>query len=68
MLTVLTGVVFDVYSEKKGNNDGPFFNLVTINEQNIRDRKALPRMVFLPLMHRELVKSPKMDQNPGWDR
>ena len=58
----------DVYSEKKGNNDGPFFNLVTINEQNIRDRKALPRMVFLPLIHRELVKSPKMDQNPGWDR
>ena len=58
----------DVYSEKKGNNDGPFFNLVTINEQNIRDRRALPRMVFLPLQHSELLKSPKMDQNPGWDR
>ena len=68
MLTSSNWRGLDVYSEKKGNNDGPFFNLVTINEQNIRDRKALPRMVFLPLMHRELLKSPKMDQNPGWDR
>ena len=58
----------DVYSKKENNNNGPFFTLVTINEQNIRDRKALLRMVFLPLQHDQLVKSPNMAQNPGWDR
>ncbi len=51
-----------------GKKDGEFFSLVSINEQNIRDRKALTRMVFLPLKHSELLKSPKMDQNPGWSR
>ena len=59
----------DVYSSRNGStNDGPFWSIVTINEQNIRDRQALARMVFLPLQHSELLKSPNMDQNPGWTR
>lgn len=45
-----------------------FFEIVTINTQNIRDRIALPRMVLLPIPHDELLKVPAMDQNPGWDR
>lgn len=51
----------------KDRNDG-FWNIVNINEQNIRDRVAMPRMIFLPLQHDELLKSPAMDQNPGYDR
>ncbi|WP_313381496.1 RagB/SusD family nutrient uptake outer membrane protein [Proteiniphilum saccharofermentans] len=50
------------------NNNEGFFEIVTINTQNIRDRIASPRMVFLPLPHNELLKVPAMDQNPGWDR
>lgn len=50
------------------NNNEGFFEVVTINTQNIRDRVALPRMVLLPLPHDELLKIPAMDQNPGWDR
>ena len=50
------------------NNNEGFFEIVTINTQNIRDRIASPRMVFLPLPHNELLKVPEMDQNPGWDR
>ncbi|MFA7584369.1 MAG: RagB/SusD family nutrient uptake outer membrane protein, partial [Proteiniphilum sp.] len=50
------------------NNNEGFFETVTINTQNIRDRIASPRMVFLPLPHNELLKVPAMDQNPGWDR
>lgn len=50
------------------NNNEGFFEIVTINTQNIRDRIALPRMVLLPLPHDELLKVPAMDQNPGWDR
>lgn len=47
---------------------GSFWNIVTINTQNIRDRIATPRMVFLPIPHNELLKVPAMDQNPGWGR
>jgi hypothetical protein len=50
------------------NNNEGFFEIVTINTQNIRDRIASPRMVFLPLPHNEMLKVPAMDQNPGWDR
>ncbi|MFV0266016.1 MAG: RagB/SusD family nutrient uptake outer membrane protein [Draconibacterium sp.] len=50
------------------NNNEGFFEIVTINTQNIRDRIALPRMVLLPIPHAELLKVPAMDQNPGWDR
>lgn len=50
------------------NGNGGFWNLVQINEQNIRDRVAKPQMVFLPLSHSELLKVPNMDQNKGWDR
>lgn len=51
-----------------GKPTGPFWNIVTINEQNIRDRQALTKMVFLPISHSELMKCPNMDQNPGWAR
>ncbi len=51
----------------ENNNEG-FWEIVTINTQNIRDRIARPKMVFLPLPHDELLKVPAMDQNPGWDR
>ncbi len=50
------------------NNNEGFFEIVTINTQNIRDRIASPKMVFLPIPHNELLKVPAMDQNPGWDR
>ncbi len=50
-----------------GNNEG-FWDIVTINTQNIRDRIAKPSMVLLPIPHDELLKVPAMDQNPGWDR
>lgn len=50
------------------NNREGFWDIVTINEQNIRDRIAKPSMVFLPLPHNELMKVPAMDQNPGWAR
>lgn len=50
------------------NGNSGFWNIVQINEQNIRDRVAKPRMIFLPLHHRELLKVPNMDQNPGWER
>lgn len=50
------------------NNNEGFWNIVTINTQNIRDRIAKPRMVLLPVPHDELLKVPAMDQNPGWDR
>ena len=50
------------------NNNEGFFEIVTINTQNIRDRIAQPRMVFLPIPHDELLKVPAMDQNPGWNR
>lgn len=60
---------FDVQRERtNANNNEGFWNLVVINEQNIRDRVARPRMVFLPIPHGELLKVPAMDQNPGWDR
>lgn len=59
----------DVTKDRSNSNgNGGFWNIVNINEQNIRDRVATPRMVFLPLAHSELLKSPKMDQNPGYDR
>lgn len=50
------------------NNNEGFWEIVTINTQNIRDRIAKPKMVFLPIPHGELLKVPAMDQNPGWDR
>ena len=50
------------------NNNEGFFEVVTINTQNVRDRIALPRMVLLPIPHNELLKIPAVDQNPGWNR
>ncbi len=50
------------------NNNQGFWDIVTINTQNIRDRIAKPKMAFLPISHDELLKVPEMDQNPGWDR
>lgn len=50
------------------NGNGGFFSIVQINEQNVRDRISKPRMIFLPLSHNALLKVPKMDQNPGWER
>ncbi len=50
------------------NNNEGFWDIVTINTQNVRDRQAKPRMVLLPIPHDELLKVPAMDQNPGWDR
>ncbi|MDD2243873.1 MAG: RagB/SusD family nutrient uptake outer membrane protein [Dysgonamonadaceae bacterium] len=45
-----------------------FWDIVTINTQNVRDRISKPSMVLLPIPHGELMKVPSMDQNPGWDR
>lgn len=50
------------------NNNIGFWDIVTINTQNVRDRVATPKMVLLPIPHNELLKVPAMDQNPGWDR
>lgn len=50
------------------NGNEGFWNIVTIDVQNIRDRVARPQMVFLPLRHDELLKVPNADQNYGWDR
>lgn len=50
------------------NNNEGFWDITTINTQNIRDRVATQKMVFLPIAHDELQKVPAMDQNPGWDR
>ncbi|RIJ47888.1 RagB/SusD family nutrient uptake outer membrane protein [Maribellus luteus] len=50
------------------NNNEGFFDIITINTQNIRDRVASPKMVLLPIPHDELLKVPAIDQNPGWDR
>lgn len=50
------------------NNNEGFWDIVTINTQNVRDRQATPKMVLLPIPHDELLKVPAMDQNPGWDR
>ena len=50
------------------NGNEGFWNIVTINTQNVRDRIALPKMVFLPIRHDELLKVPNADQNFGWDR
>lgn len=60
---------FDVSKDRdaSSSNSG-FYNLVQINEQNYRDRIARPKMIFLPLNHNELLKTPKMDQNWGWER
>lgn len=61
------GLNVDKDRDNANNRDG-FWEIVTINEQNIRDRVAKPSMVFLPLPHNELMKVPAMDQNPGWSR
>lgn len=56
---------------KDRNNDAGnegFWNIVTINTQNVRDRIADPKMIFLPIQHDELLKVPNADQNIGWDR
>lgn len=59
----------DVQKDRtNANGNEGFFNLVSIDVQNIRDRVAKPRMVFMPLPHSELLKVPAMDQNYGWDR
>jgi len=59
----------NVQRDKNNNNNNEgFFEIVTINTQNVRDRIALPRMVLLPIPHDELLKVPAMDQNPGWNR
>lgn len=53
--------------EEGGQNSG-FWTIVKIAEQNYRDRVAHPKMIFLPIHHDELLKTPKMDQNWGWER
>jgi len=59
----------DVMKDRNNDNGNEgFWNIVTINTQNVRDRIADPKMVFLPIHHNELLKVPAMDQNPGWDR
>lgn len=59
----------DVQKDRTEVSGNPgFWNIVTIDQQNIRDRVALPKMVFMPIRHDELLKVPAMDQNPGWDR
>lgn len=59
----------DVFKDRDDANQNiGFWNIVTIDLQNIRDRIAKPKMMFLPLPHDELLKVPAMDQNPGWDR
>lgn len=59
----------NVEKDKNNNNNNEgFWDITTINTQNIRDRVATPRMVLLPIPHDELLKVPAMDQNPGWDR
>ena len=59
----------DVQKDRTDVSGNPgFWNIVTIEQQNIRDRVALPKMVFMPIRHDELLKVPAMDQNPGWDR
>lgn len=49
-------------------SDKTFYQIVPVNIQVIRDRIAEHKMVWLPINHDELLKVPKMDQNPGWDR
>ncbi|MDO5035395.1 MAG: RagB/SusD family nutrient uptake outer membrane protein [Porphyromonas sp.] len=51
-----------------GSANGGFWELVPINTKNMRDRQAAPRQVLLPLPHNELMKTPKMSQNPGYER
>lgn len=59
----------DVQKDRDDANGNPgFWNIVTINTQNVRDRVALPKMVFLPIRHDEMLKVPAADQNYGWDR
>ena len=57
---------FNVFAER---GDG-FEELVLIgvNHPMLRERVALPRMVLLPLPHAELLRIPRMSQNPGWGR
>ncbi len=61
------GLNVDKDRTNAGNNEG-FWDIITINTQNVRDRIAKPSMVLLPIPHDELLKVPAMDQNPGWDR
>lgn len=59
----------DVFKDRdNANGNEGFWNIVSIDQQNVRDRIAKPKMVLLPLPHQELLKTPKADQNPGWDR
>lgn len=59
----------DVLKDRTNESgNGGFWNIVTINIQNVRDRVALPKMVFLPIHHDEMLKVPAADQNIGWDR
>lgn len=59
----------DVNKDRNNDNGNEgFWNLVTIDTQNIRDRISDPKLIFLPLDHSELIKVPNASQNPGWDR
>lgn len=59
----------DVLKDRNNDNGNEgFWNIVTINTQNVRDRVALPKMMFIPIQHDELLKVPAADQNFGWDR
>lgn len=51
----------------EGSNSG-FWELVPIDTKNIRDRIATPKQVLLPWPHDELMKAPKIAQNPGYER
>lgn len=59
----------DVQKDRtNANGNEGFWNVVTIDVQNVRDRVAKPHMVLLPIRHDELLKVPAADQNYGWDR
>ncbi len=45
-----------------------YYEIVNVNTQVIRDRVTDKKMIWLPLSHYELLKVPKMDQNPGYNK
>ncbi len=65
-LTDDLGSTFTGMNVEGKTND--YYQIVSVNTQVIRDRVTDKKMVWLPLSHDELLKVPKMDQNPGYDR
>jgi len=50
------------------NGNEGFWNIVTINTQNVRDRIALPKMVFLPIRRLELLSKPTSFRYCSWSK